>query len=188
MGVKFNLSRAAVLHMWWRGSPEGTTSFCYDSTGVCQLCDERCMGVGSGLVAMVMSLLQESCLPFPFSPSLYFCPPSTCMYTYIYTYMHLHAHLHEPTYTPTCTPTCTYMYTYMYTHMYTYMHLHVHLHAPTCTYMHLHVHLHAPTCTPTWTYLYTYMHLHIHLHVPYGVREVLQIKLNIISLATMQFQ
>ena len=138
MGVKFNLSWAAVLHMWWRGSPEGTTSFCYDSTGVCQLCDERCMGVGSGLVGMVMSLLQESCLPFPFSLSLYFCPPSTCMYTY----MHLHAHLHAPT----CTPTCTYMYTYMYTSK------------------HLHVHLHAPTCTATWTYMYTYMHLHVHLH------------------------
>ena len=72
------------------------------------------------------------------SPSLYFCPPSTCMYTYMYTYMNLRAH--------TCTPT------------WTYMHLHVHLHAPTCTptwtYMHLHVHLHAPTYTPTCTYMY----------------------------------
>ena len=133
MGVKFNLSWAAVLHMWWRGSPEGTTSFCYDSTGVCQLCDERCTGVGSGLVGMVMSLLQESCLPFPFSLSLYFCPPSTCMYTYMHLHVHLHVHLHAPT----CTPTCTYMYTYMHT----YMHLHAHLHAPTYT----------PTCTPTCT-------------------------------------
>ena len=127
MGVKFNLSWAAVLHMWWRGSPEGTTSFCYDSTGVCQLCDERCMGVGSGLVAMVMSLLQESCNPFPLSFSLYFCPPSTCMYTYMcnymYTYMNTYMHLHAPTCTymhlhaPTCTPTCTYMYTYMHLHV-----------------------------------------------------------------------
>ena len=121
MGVKFNLSWAAVLHMWWRGSPEGTTSFCYDSTGVCQLCDERCMGVGSGLVAMVMSLLQESCLPFPFSPSLYFCPPSTCMYTYmhlhVHLHVHLHGHLHVHLHAPTCTPTCTYMYTYMHLHV-----------------------------------------------------------------------
>ena len=80
------------------------------------------------------------------SPSLYFCPPSTCMYTY----MHLHVHLHEPT--------CTYMYTYM--------NLHASTCTPTWTYMHLHVHLHEPTCTYMYTYMYTYMHLHIHLHAP----------------------
>ena len=80
---------------------------------------------------------------------------------------------------PACTPICTYMHTYMNlrTPTCTYMHTYMNLHEPTCTYMHLH----APTCT----YMYIYMHLHIHLHVPYSVRKVLQIKLNIISLATL---
>ena len=144
MGVKFNLSWAAVLHMWWRGGPEGHHFIL--------LWQYRCMsglwwkvhGGGfwfgcHGDVLVAGELPSFSFLPLSlFLPSKHLhvhlhaptCAP-TC--TYMYTYMHLHVHLHAPTCTPTCTPTYTYMHTYMHLHI----HLHVHLHAPTCTYMYL---------------------------------------------------
>ena len=142
MGVKFNLSWAAVLHMWWRGGPE--------EQHFILLWQYRCMSAlwwkmhGGGFwFGCHGDVLVAGELPsFSFLPLSLFLPSK---------HLHLHALLHAPTYTPTCT--------YMY------------------TYMHLHIHLHAPTCTPTCTYM--------HLHVPYSVREVLQIKLNIISLATL---
>ena len=158
MGLKFNLSWAAVLHMWWRGGLEGHHFIL--------LWQYRCMSAlwwkvhGGGFwFGCHGDVLVAGELPsFSFLPLSLFLPSK-----------HLHVHLHAPTCTPTCTPTWTPTCTLTCTYMYTYMHLHVHLHAPTCTYMHLHVHLHAhlhaPTCTPTWTYIYTYMHLHIHLHV-----------------------
>ena len=154
MGVKFNLSWAAVLHLWWRGGPEGHHFIL--------LWQYRCMSAlwwkvhGGGFwFGCHGGVLVAGELPsFSFLPLSLFLPSK-----------HLHVHLHAPTWT--------------------YVHLHALTCTPTWTYMHLHVHLHAPTYTPTCTYMYTYMHLHIHLHVPYSVREVLQIKLNIISLATL---
>ena len=154
MGVKFNLSWAAVLHLWWRGGPEGHHFIL--------LWQYRCMSAlwwkvhGGGFwFGCHGGVLVAGELPsFSFLPLSLFLPSK-----------HLHVHLHAPTWT--------------------YVHLHALTCTPTWTYMHLHIHLHAPTHTPTCTYMYTYMHLHIHLHVPYGVREVLQIKLNIISLATL---
>ena len=154
MGVKFNLSWAAVLHLWWRGGPEGHHFIL--------LWQYRCMSAlwwkvhGGGFwFGCHGGVLVAGELPsFSFLPLSLFLPSK-----------HLHVHLHAPTWT--------------------YVHLHALTCTPTWTYMHLHIHLHAPTYTPTCTYMYTYMHLHIHLHVPYSVREVLQIKLNIISLATL---
>ena len=150
MGVKFNLSWAAVLHLWWRGGPEGHHFIL--------LWQYRCMSAlwwkvhGGGFwFGCHGGVLVAGELPsFSFLPLSLFLPSK-----------HLHVHLHAPTWT--------------------YVHLHALTCTPTWTYMHLHIHLHAPTYTPTCTY----MHLHIHLHVPYSVREVLQIKLNIISLATL---
>ena len=158
MGVKFNLSWAAVLNMWWRGGPEGNHFIL--------LWQYRCMSAlwwkvhGGGFwFGCHGDVLVAGELPsFSFLPLSLFLPSKhlhvhlhapTCAPTC--TYMHLHVHLHAPT----CTPTCTYMYTYMHTYMHLHVHLHVHLHAPTCI----------PTCTPTCTYMHTYMHLHIHLHV-----------------------
>ena len=154
MGVKFNLSWTAVLHLWWRGGPEGHHFIL--------LWQYRCMSAlwwkvhGGGFwFGCHGGVLVAGELPsFSFLPLSLFLPSK-----------HLHVHLHAPTWT--------------------YVHLHALTCTPTWTYMHLHIHLHAPTYTPTCTYMYTYMHLHIHLHVPYSVREVLQIKLNIISLATL---
>ena len=154
MGVKFNLSWAAVLHLWWRGGPEGHHFIL--------LWQYRCMSAlwwkvhGGGFwFGCHGGVLVAGELPsFSFLPLSLFLPSK-----------HLHVHLHAPTWT--------------------YVHLHALTCTPTWTYMHLHIHLHAPTYTPTCTYMYTYMHLHIHLHVPYSVREVLQIKLNIISLAIL---
>ena len=136
MGVKFNLSWAAVLNMWWRGGPEGHHFIL--------LWQYRCMSAlwwkvhGGGFwFGCHGGVLVAGELPsFSFLPLSLFLPSK-------HLHVHLHAHLHEPTYT--------------------YMHLHAHLHEPTCTYiytyMHLHIHLHAPTCTPTCTYIYTYMYL-----------------------------
>ena len=136
MGVKFNLSWAAVLHLWWGGGPE-VHHFIL-------LWQYRCMSAlwwkvhGGGFwFGCHGGVLVAGELPsFSFLPLSLFLPSK-------HLHVHLHAHLHEPTYT--------------------YMHLHAHLHEPTCTYiytyMHLHVHLHAPTCTPTCTYIYTYMYL-----------------------------
>ena len=143
MGVKFNLSWAAVLNMWWRGGPEGHHFIL--------LWQYRCMSAlwwkvhGGGFwFGCHGDVLVAGELPsFSFLPLSLFLPSK-----------HLHVHLHAPT----CTPT------------WTYVHIHVHLHEPTCiymyTYMHLHVHLHEPTCTYMYTYMYTYMHLHVHLHAP----------------------
>ena len=135
MGVKFNLSWAAVLHLWWRGGPEGHHFIL--------LWQYRCMSAlwwkvhGGGFwFGCHGGVLVAGELPsFSFLPLSLFLPSK-----------HLHVHLHAPTWTYvhlhalTCTPT------------WTYMHLHIHLHAPTYTPT-------APTCTPTCTYIYTYMYL-----------------------------